>query len=40
MEYNIRFTPFFEKQLKKFKKKDKILFERLIRKCFFKVREF
>jgi mRNA-degrading endonuclease RelE of RelBE toxin-antitoxin system len=30
--YQIRFTPFFEKQLKKLKKKDKVLFERLIKK--------
>ncbi|MBU1199894.1 MAG: type II toxin-antitoxin system RelE/ParE family toxin [Nanoarchaeota archaeon] len=32
MEYSIRFTPFFEKQLKKLKKKDKVLFERLTKK--------
>ena len=32
MEYNIRFTPFFEKQLKKLKKKDKPLFNRLTKK--------
>lgn len=32
MEYQIKFTPFFEKQLKKLKKKDKALFERLIKK--------
>ena len=32
MEYSIRFTPFFEKQLGKIKKKDKILFERLAKK--------
>jgi YafQ family addiction module toxin component len=32
MEYKIQFTPFFEKQLKKLKKKDKILFERLAKK--------
>ena len=32
MDYRIRFTPFFEKQLKKIKKKDKVLFERLTRK--------
>ena len=32
MEYFLRLTPFFEKQLKKIKKKDKILFSRLILK--------
>ena len=32
MEYQIRLTPFFEKQLKKLKKKDKILFDRLGKK--------
>ena len=32
MEYKIRFTPFFEKQLKKLKKKDKNLFDRLTKK--------
>lgn len=32
MEYDIIFTPFFEKQLKKLKSKDKVLFERLIKK--------
>ena len=32
MEYQIKFTPFFEKQLKKLKKKDKVLFERLTKK--------
>ena len=32
MEYFIKFTPFFEKQLKKLKKKDRVLFERLIKK--------
>ena len=32
MEYQFRFTPFFEKQLKKLKKKDKVLFERLVKK--------
>jgi len=32
MEYKVRFTPFFEKQLKQLKKKDKILFERLVKK--------
>jgi mRNA interferase RelE/StbE/toxin YoeB len=32
MEYRIRFTPSFEKQLKKLKKKDKVLFERLTKK--------
>jgi YafQ family addiction module toxin component len=30
--YKLKFTPSFEKQLKKLKKKDKILFERLINK--------
>ena len=29
MGYGIRFTPFFEKQLKKLKKRDKVLFKRL-----------
>ena len=32
MEYNFNFTPFFEKQLIKLKKKDKVLFERLGKK--------
>ena len=32
MEYQFHFTPFFEKQLKKFKHKDAILFERLTKK--------
>jgi len=32
MEYQIKFTPFFEKQLKKLKKKDRVLFERLGKK--------
>ncbi|OIO63481.1 hypothetical protein AUJ83_01240 [Candidatus Woesearchaeota archaeon CG1_02_33_12] len=32
MEYKIRFTPFFEKQLKKLKRKDKNLFDRLTKK--------
>ena len=32
MEYRIKFTPFFENQLKKLKKKDKVLFERLTKK--------
>ena len=32
MEYSIKFTPFFEKQLKKLKKKDNVLFERLTKK--------
>jgi mRNA-degrading endonuclease RelE of RelBE toxin-antitoxin system len=32
MDYRIKFTPFFEKQLKKLKKKDKVLFERLGKK--------
>jgi len=32
MEYRVRFTPFFEKQLKKLKAKDKVLFERLAKK--------
>jgi len=32
MDYKLRFTPFFEKQLSKLKKKDKVLFERLARK--------
>jgi len=32
MEYTFRFTPFFEKQLQKLKKKDKVLFERLGKK--------
>jgi len=31
-EYKIKFTPYFEDQLKKLKKKDKLLFERLIKK--------
>ena len=32
MEYSIKFTPSFESQLKKIKKKDKILFKRLTSK--------
>ena len=32
MEYQFQFTPFFEKQLKKFKQKDAVLFERLTKK--------
>ncbi len=32
MEYKIKFTPFFEKQLKKLKRKDKSPFERLTKK--------
>ncbi len=32
LRYQFRFTPFFEKQLKKLKKKDKILFYRLCKK--------
>ena len=32
MEYELRFTPSFEKQLKQLKKKDKVLFERLVKK--------
>ena len=32
MDYDLKFTPFFENQLKKLKKKDKALFERLIKK--------
>ena len=32
MEYNLYFTPFFEKQLKRYKKKDPVLFERLGKK--------
>jgi len=32
MEYKIKFTPFFEKQLKKLKRKDKNLFDRLTKK--------
>lgn len=32
MKYRVNFTPFFEKQLKKLKKKDKVLFERLTKK--------
>jgi mRNA-degrading endonuclease RelE of RelBE toxin-antitoxin system len=32
MEYILRLTPFFEKQLIKLKKKDKALFERLTKK--------
>jgi len=32
MEYKFKFTPFFEKQLKKLKKKDGVLFKRLIKK--------
>ncbi len=32
MEYVFKFTPFFEKQLKKLKKKNKVLFDRLGKK--------
>ena len=32
MKYRFKFTPFFEKQLKKLKKKDKVLFDRLKKK--------
>lgn len=32
MGNQIRFTPFFEKQLRKLKKKDRVLFERLVKK--------
>ena len=32
MDYRIQFTPFFEKQLKKLKRKNKVLFERLVKK--------
>jgi len=32
MEYAFKFTPFFEKQLKKFKSKDIVLFKRLTKK--------
>tara|TARA_Y100000310_G_C20538438_1_gene742036 strand:+ start:706 stop:960 length:255 start_codon:yes stop_codon:yes gene_type:complete len=32
MEYQVKFTPFFENQLKKLKRKDKPLFQRLIKK--------
>ncbi len=32
MEYRFKFTLFFEKQLKKLKKKDKVLFDRLGKK--------
>ena len=32
MEYKIKFTPFFEKQLKKLKRKDKNMFNRLTKK--------
>jgi mRNA-degrading endonuclease RelE of RelBE toxin-antitoxin system len=32
MEYQLQFTPFFEKQLKKLKKKDSVLFDRLGKK--------
>ncbi len=32
MDYSIKFTPFFEKQLKKLKKRDLVLFERLVKK--------
>jgi len=32
MEYQIKFTPFFEKQLQKIKKKDRVLFDRLSKK--------
>jgi len=32
MEYQLQFTPFFEKQLRKLKHKDKVLIERLAKK--------
>ncbi len=32
MEYRIQFTPSFEKQLKKIKKKDNLLFQRVAKK--------
>ncbi len=32
MDYQVLFTPFFEKQLKKIKKKDVVLFDRLTKK--------
>ena len=32
MQYKFKFTPCFEKQLKKFKKRDKILFKQLGKK--------
>jgi YafQ family addiction module toxin component len=32
MEYRLQFTPFFEKQLKKIKQKDALLFERVGKK--------
>lgn len=32
MEYRFQFTPFLEKQLKKLKQKDAVLFERLTKK--------
>lgn len=32
MEYRFQFTPFFEKQLKKMKQKDSVLFTRLTKK--------
>lgn len=32
MDYQFQFTPFFEKQLKKFKQRDAVLFERLTKK--------
>lgn len=32
MEYRFKFTPFFEKQLKKLKQKDTVIFERLTKK--------
>ena len=32
MEYRFQFTPFFEKQLKKIKQKDLVLFQRLTKK--------
>jgi len=32
MEYKIKFTPLFQKQLKKLKKKDPILFQRIFAK--------
>lgn len=32
MEYLIQFTPFFENQLRKIKRKDRTLFERLTKK--------
>ncbi|MCX6707556.1 MAG: type II toxin-antitoxin system RelE/ParE family toxin [Candidatus Woesearchaeota archaeon] len=32
MEYKFQFTPFFEKQLKKLKQRDAVLFDRLTKK--------